>query len=200
MAVNDEKNGKRFLLIRHGKTQSNLERRYVGDPGEPLCEEGVREAEAFTRSQVFPPITALLSGGALRCRQTAEILFPGVIYAHCPLAEIDFGIFKGKRAEDLAGDETYKRWLETGCMGDIPGGDSVAGFKARCRSGFGHIAEMSSPGTTALVVHGGNIMAILEYYAQPKKGFYDYHVPNCGYYLCRYENRALVIERKGGGS
>ena len=189
---------KKFLFIRHGKTRGNIERRYIGDLSEPLCETGVLEAVALARGCLLPPITALISGSALRCRQTAEILFPGVEYTVYPLVEIDFGVFKGKNADDLLGDKDYKKWLETCCMGDIPGGDSVTDFKKRCCDAFERIAEMSVPGTTALVIHGGNIMAIMEKFALPKKDFYDYHISNCGYILCHYENGALYVEQKGG--
>jgi alpha-ribazole phosphatase len=133
----------------------------------------------------------LLCGPALRCRQTAEILFPGVPYEICQLTEIDFGIFKGKNAEELLGDGDYERWLETDCMGDIPGGDSVSGYKKYCCDTFKSIAESLGDGTTALVIHGGNIMSIMEGLALPKKDFYAYHIPNCGYVCCRYEDGAL---------
>ncbi|MDO5137528.1 MAG: phosphoglycerate mutase family protein, partial [Oscillospiraceae bacterium] len=35
----------RALLIRHGKTQGNSERRYIGITDEPLSEEGRAEVE-----------------------------------------------------------------------------------------------------------------------------------------------------------
>ena len=187
-----------FIFIRHGKTQSNLEHRYIGDTDEPLCPEGVREAQALARGGSLPPTVGLLvSGAALRCRQTVEILFPGIKPAICPMAEIDFGIFKDKNAEELLGDREYERWLETGCMGDIPGGDSVSEFNARSREAFRQIAEPYGVETTALVIHGGNIMAIMEHFAVPKQGFFDYKIPNCGYILCRYQSGALYIKRKG---
>jgi alpha-ribazole phosphatase len=186
---------KNFLLIRHGKTQSNLERRYIGDPEEPLCEEGRREAEALAGSGVLPKITRLISGPALRCRQTAEIIFPGVPYSLCPMSEIDFGVFKNKNADDLLGDATYEAWLETNCMGDIPGGDSVNEFKERCCAEFLHIANNASlDSMTALIIHGGNIMAIMERFASPKKDFYEYHIANCGLILCRFKNGTLRVE------
>lgn len=191
---------KTFLLIRHGKTASNLERRYVGNPDEPLCAEGVRDAETLALGGALPTVAALMSGPALRCRQTAEILFPGAAYTLCPMAEIDFGVFKNKNADDLWGDQKYEKWLETGCMGDIPGGDSVSAFKERCCEAFERIAETSGAETAALVIHGGNIMAILEKFALPKQDFYEYHIPNCGYFLCRYKNGALHIEQKGGAT
>ncbi|MCL2166314.1 MAG: histidine phosphatase family protein [Clostridiales bacterium] len=186
-----------FLLIRHGKTQGNQERRYIGDREEPLCDEGRQGVHLLRESGDLPPVDSLMSGPALRCRQTAELLLPNMPYAICPMAEIDFGWFKGKTADDLLGDKAYEAWLETGCQGDIPGGDSVSAFKERCCDTFLHIAEISDPGTMALVIHGGNIMSILERFALPRRNFYDYHVPNCGFFLCRWENGALIVEREG---
>ena len=185
-----------LLLIRHGKTQGNLERRYIGDREEPLCEAGAREA--LLQRAVMPAIDCLYTGPARRCRETAEILFPGVPAKLCGLAEIDFGVFKGKNADDLLGDPAYEQWLSTSCMGDIPGGDSVTEFKARTCETFRRLAEESKPGLTALVIHGGNIMAVMERFSLPRRDFYDYHIPNCGAILCRYQDgRITVIERSG---
>ena len=185
-----------FLLIRHGKTQGNLKRRYIGDPAEPLCDEGRQGAQALRKSGGLPPIDTLMSGPALRCRQTAELLFPNKLYTICPMVEIDFGVFKEKNVVDLLGDQDYEAWLKTNCRGDIPGGDSVSAFKEQCCDTFWHIAETSGFGITALIIHGGNIMAILERFALPKRDFYEYHVPNCGFFLCRWEKKALTVERK----
>jgi len=185
-----------FLLIRHGKTQGNIERRYIGDPEEPLCCEGRQGVLALRESCGLPPIQMLMSGPAMRCRQTAELLFPGKPYTICPMGEVDFGSFKGKNAEELSGDRNYEVWLSTNCMGDIPGGDSVSTFKERCCDTFQHIAETCGSGTTALVIHGGNIMAVLERFALPRREFYDYYVPNCGFFLCQWENGALSVVKK----
>ena len=209
---------RRYLFIRHAKTAGNIERRYIGRTDEPLCEEGVAEAEALRKSGLLPPIDTLISGTAKRCRQTAELLFPDVSYALCPLTEIDFGIFEGKSADDLLGDSDYEKWLEAYCMGDIPGGDGVSGFKQRCCEAFGRIAGEGVTSdarvaggacvaggargfhTTALVLHGGNIMAILERLAYPQQGFYEHHLPNCGFLLCRYENGRLYTEQQGSAA
>ena len=186
---------KKFMFIRHGKTKSNLERRYVGDPNEPLCAEGIKEAQSLACGGLLPFIDTLLTGNALRCRQTADLLFPGINHSLCQMAEIDFGIFKGKNADELLANRDYEKWLATGCMGDIPGGDSVSAFKRRCTEEFERIVETSGEGTVALVIHGGNIMAVMEKYALPKKDFYEYHIPNCGFILCRYQDGVLFIER-----
>ena len=189
-----------FLFIRHAKTAGNLERRYIGRTDEPLCGLGVQEAEALLASGQLPPIEdleELYSGPLLRCRQTAEILFPQIEPVTCRLQEIDFGIFEGKTANELSDNLDYQQWLDTNCMGDISGGDSVMAFKQRCSEEFEQIAKASSASLTALVIHGGNIMAILEAFAEPQRDFYDYHVPNCGFILCSWENQKLSIKQQG---
>ncbi|MDR1688971.1 MAG: histidine phosphatase family protein [Clostridiales bacterium] len=184
---------KHFLFIRHGKTRGNIQRRYIGNIEEPLCGEGIQELKLLASKNILPPVSTLFCGPALRCRQTAEILFPNTNYTLCPLKEIDFGIFKNKNAQELTGCEAYEKWLETNCMGDIPGGESVSDFKRHCCETFAIIASSGGDGTTALVIHGGNIMAILEKYCVPKQDFYAYHIPDGGFLLCRYENGSLQI-------
>lgn len=54
-------------------------------------------------------------------------------------------------------------------------------FRKRCCRGFeravaGCLREKIE--SAAFVVHGGTIMSILEQYAVPQKGFYDWHVEN----------------------
>ena len=186
---------KRFLLIRHGMTQGNLERRYSGDPEEALCDEGIAAISDLVRSGKLPTIDYLMSGPAVRCRQTAELLFPGMPHSIIPMQEIDFGVFKGKNADELKGDKEYEAWLDSYCSADIPSGDSVEDFKRGCCDKFIRLTESGAEGTTAMVIHGGNIMSIMEEFALPRKGFYDYHIPNCGFFLCRFENGKLITER-----
>ena len=65
-----------LLMIRHSSTRGNLLRQYVGSQDHPLAPEGVALAER--RRGEMPPIDGLWVSPMLRCRQTAEILFPGV--------------------------------------------------------------------------------------------------------------------------
>ena len=58
-------------LIRHGQTQGNLERRYIGSTDQPLCPQG-REA---LEGREMPSVDGLYVSPLLRCRQTAAILF-----------------------------------------------------------------------------------------------------------------------------
>lgn len=183
----------RLILIRHGATAGNLERRYIGRTDEPLCGQGVAQAEAL-RGRFLAD--RLFVSPALRARQTAGIVFPDMAYTVVQdLRETDFGAFEGKSAAELSGDPAYQAWVDSWCRGPIPGGECVADFKARCLPAFVRAAETLAPDTCgAFVVHGGVIMAVLEGLARPQRDFYDYHIPPGGFVVCRYQNGLLYLE------
>lgn len=184
---------KRILLIRHGATAGNLERRYIGRMDEPLCSIGIAQAQAFRPR--LPGCGAVFASPLLRCVQTCGILFPGIAPVLVPdFRECDFGIFEGKSAAELADSPEYARWLDTGCMGRIPGGEDVADFRRRvCEAFSGVISSLPEDGICAFVLHGGAIMAILERFARPKQDFYAYRIGNCESVSCRCSGEVLTI-------
>lgn len=194
----------KIILIRHGKTAGNLEGRYVGRTDEPLCEAG-REALAGRK---LPRAEKLFVSPLLRCRETAEILWPGRDQIVVPgLRECDFGDFEMKNYAELNGNADYQAWIDSNGTLPFPGGESQATFQARCCAAFEQIAEellkekadsdaesVVSAETTlsaenaasaeksvpvaAFVVHGGTIMAVLSQFGVPKKGYFDWQVKN----------------------
>lgn len=182
-----------ILFIRHGSTAGNLEKRYIGRTDEPLCDAGIQQIHAL-KEQALRADTLFLSP-ALRTRQTAEILFPHMEGTQIPdLWETDFGQFEGKTYEELSDSPAYQAWVDSGCTGKIPGGESVAEFKARCIAAFQKLTDTIPAGSTAaFVIHGGCIMAILEAYALPKKAFYDYHISNGSFIRCGWEDGVLRV-------
>lgn len=185
---------KRLYLIRHGATAGNLERRYIGRTDEPLCSAGEEQARRLAAQGLRAE--RLFVSPALRAVQTARILFPDQPYTVVEgLAETDFGIFEGKTAQELWENQDYRTWVESGCLGAIPGGEEVLAFKARCRAAFVQAVRAVPPGGTAAVItHGGVIMAVLEEYARPKRDFYDYHIENGGFFFCVWQNGTLLLE------
>ena len=59
-------------LIRHGMTEGNRYQRYIGKTDELLCEEGKEKLKEF----FYPEPEAVFVSPLVRCRETAEILFP----------------------------------------------------------------------------------------------------------------------------
>lgn len=62
-------------LIRHGKTEGNLKKAYIGVTDQPLCLEGRAELERL--AGCFPLPDEVWHSPLCRCAQTAEILYPG---------------------------------------------------------------------------------------------------------------------------
>ena len=179
-----------IYLIRHGMTNGNKLRRYIGRTDEPLCDEKSVQKPNFSSH-----IDSVFVSPYIRCRRTAEIMFPEKPQTVIDnLRECDFGIFENKSADELKDCEEYSSWLETGCMGSVPNGENVAEFKLRCCKAFQQCIDSLKPDTdAAFVIHGGSIMAILEKFAQPKKSFYEYHVKNCGFFKCRINGKNIEI-------
>jgi len=155
-------------LIRHGKTQGNLEGRYIGrNTDEDLCEMGISQLkgllgkyESLNRDEV-----KVYSGPMKRAVQTAEILFIGRdISLVDNLTEIDFGTFENKNYTELNGNVDYQSWIDSGGTSDYPGGESRDDFIKRSLQGLRTVItdmESSNYMEAAIVCHGGNIMAIM---------------------------------------
>lgn len=183
----------RIWLVRHGATQGNLERRYIGRTDEPLCPLG--EAQILRLRETLPQVDHLFVSPMTRTRQSAALIWPHRAWTEeLLLRELDFGMFEGETAQTLEDNPHYAQWLDTMCTGPIPQGEEVSAFKKRCVEGFLRCMEQVSPGQTcAFVVHGGVIMAILEALARPQQDYYSYHLPNGGVYCCEWEKGTLTL-------
>ena len=61
-----------IFFIRHGATEGNLRRRYIGRTDEPLCEAGIAQVKALQKRGLS--VDRLFVSPMLRTRQTADIL------------------------------------------------------------------------------------------------------------------------------
>lgn len=179
-----------FILIRHGSTTMNEEHRYLGKTDVALSEKGVCEIEnILLRHDKFLADNNKLSvftGPMRRCKQTAELIFPGETAIEVPeWTEIDFGDFEGKTYEELASNEDYQRWIDSGGELPFPNGEDRESFIKRSRLGFQRVVSAIKGGNNGCVyavMHGGNIMAIMS--SLCGGNYFDYQVkPVCGYRL-----------------
>lgn len=181
----------KIILIRHGETRSNRERRFLGLTDEPLTGES-REKLA---GRSYPPVEHLFSSPLLRCRQTAEIIYPGqsvsLIY---DLREMDFGLFEGRTNDEMCEEPFYREWLAAG-RADFPGGETMENFRSRCLRAFREtVARLDADSTAAFVVHGGVIMALMSNLGEGE--FYDFLCGNGAGYVCSWRDGRLTPEEK----
>lgn len=184
-----------LLLLRHSTTQGNLERRYVGSQDHPLVEEGIKLAQEKRRT--LPLADRLWCSPMLRCRQTAELLFPGLEQTLAPaLKECDFGDFEGKTWDELKDDPIYNAWIGGDPTVCFPNGEVLGEHIARCRAG---VAEIVRAGAgeglrrIAILAHGGTLMSAMSGFAVPHRGFYQWLPRNCGGYLVGVEVESMTF-------
>ncbi|MBQ9010709.1 MAG: histidine phosphatase family protein [Clostridia bacterium] len=164
------------LLIRHGLTRGNLEHRYIGSgTDEPLCEEGIRQLQHTP----FPPVARVYVSPMLRCRMTAELLYPHVPAQVIPdFRECSFGLYEGKNYAELNGLAAYQAYIDSGGTLPFPGGESQAEMRQRCIRAYRALIPELMACPSALIVHGGTIMSILDGFARPHRPYFDWRTEN----------------------
>lgn len=159
-------------FIRHGMTQGNIEGKFVGRTDMPVCEEGFEKIAAIKDNLEYPRVEAVYCSPLLRCRQTAEFLYPDrMLTVVEDMQEMDFGEFEGKTIDELQADEDYLKWLEDARYNAPPGGESGEDFAFRLSLGLSKIfANMMQEQITeaAVVTHGGVIMTLLSAFGYPR--------------------------------
>ena len=179
-------------LLRHGRTKYNDERRYQGQLDIPLSPEG--ESELLT-AELSPEIVYV--SPLRRSQQTARIIFPQASQIIVPdFAEMDFGAFDGRTADEMREDADYRAWVDGGCIAPCPDGESRAGFCKRTCTAFEEVVKYCKVETLVIVAHGGTVRAAMERFALPEKDYYDWTTGNASGYRLAFDDILWREERK----
>jgi probable phosphoglycerate mutase len=148
----------RLILLRHGETGLNAQRRYSGRDDVPLSDRGWEQAEALGRrvAGLVPSVAAVVSSPLRRCTDTADAVAaangdPPVVTER-DLIECDFGQWEGRTLAEVREqwpDETAA-WL-TSTSAAPPGGESLQQVAKRVRRAVSTLRE-SYPGVAVVVV------------------------------------------------
>jgi len=156
-----------ILLIRHGETAWNAERRLQGHLDIALNAEGERQAAALGRALAGEQIDLVISSDLGRARQTAEAIAlargePLNSVRHDPqLRERCYGGFEGLLYSEIAArfPLQFAAWQARNVDAELPSGENQGEtfrqfFDRALTAILGHAA--GHPGKTlALVAHGG---------------------------------------------
>lgn len=156
----------KLIIVRHGQTLWNLERKYQGHSDIALSETGLKQAMAVAERLAEESVDAVYASDLSRACKTAEHIAAkhNLTVTIVPeLREIKFGEWEG-----LTYDEITEKW--PGLLGklwttpdelEIPGGETFQQLKARAYTAIKKIVA-DHPGQTVVVVaHGGTIGTIL---------------------------------------
>jgi 2,3-bisphosphoglycerate-dependent phosphoglycerate mutase len=156
----------RVLLIRHGQSQGNAERRFGGHTATPLSELGRAQADATARALASENITAIYSSDLLRAVQTAEPLARETglsINQTSAFRERSVGLMEGLTFEDAAAahPEEYAALLRRDFEHVLAGGESYRQLLDRASARLDRAIEENAGGAVAVFSHTGAICILV---------------------------------------
>ncbi|MTH53050.1 hypothetical protein GKZ89_06465 [Bacillus mangrovi] len=169
-------------LLRHGLTEKNSRRAYIGWTDDPLSEEG---RKALSGIEHFSP-ELVITSGMKRTDQTADLLFPGAArHSISSFKEIHFGEWEGRTFDELKAEPAYREWVDNMDQHAPPGGESLSVFKERVMAGWAEARkEIGARKTSAVIAHGGTIRHLMTQLTEDRRGFWDWPcLPGEGYIL-----------------
>ena len=149
----------RLIVIRHGETEWNREKRMQGTTDTQLSDVGCAQARALGRRLADRGFSALYSSDLSRARDTARAIAEHVgreIIEERRLQERRFGIFEGLTAAEIIAryPEEHARFSSRDPDYEVPGGESARSFTLRCLGCLAEIAGRHAGGEIVVVTHG----------------------------------------------
>ena len=165
-----------LLLVRHGETDWNAERRWQGHADVPLNDRGREQARVLAEQLAGESIDAIYSSDLSRARDTAEIVgvrlsVPVVVDA--ALREIDVGPIEGMTAEETG---TLDGWHS----------EPKEAHAERILRAVQRIAERHPDDRVLVVTHGGSMRRVHEHLGLEGGPF-----ENCVVWACAHEDGVL---------
>ncbi|MGI5839949.1 MAG: histidine phosphatase family protein [bacterium] len=178
----------RMLLVRHGESMGNVDRKFSGYTDDELSTLGKEQAKKVAARLREEKIAAVYASDLTRAYDTAAAIAAehGLPVEKIPgLREINFGDWDGVLAAEITAKwgEELARWREDPLLVRAPGGETYTEVKERFLTALESIAARHQDGTVAVVTHGGPIAAL--YCGLLQKRFYECAVPNTA--VCELE-------------
>ncbi len=149
--------GPRILLVRHGETQWNREKRFQGQIDIPLNERGRQQAARVAEFLQKAPLAQAFSSPLLRPKETIEAILrfhPGVpLTLLSDLQEISHGRWEGKLESEIEAEfpGELARWQTQPEAVPMPDGETLAQVWVRVAHAWREIVAAVPPGQTAVV-------------------------------------------------
>ncbi len=168
--IPDNQKGPRLLLVRHGETDWNRDKRFQGQIDVPLNEQGRTQSgkAAFFLKDI--PIDRAVSSPMARPKETAEIILQphnGVtLELDDRLQEISHGLWEGKLESEIAGEYAaeLEAWKDAPETVQMPEGENLQQVWERAIAAWKDIvasAPQDRPTTILVVAHDAINKAIL---------------------------------------
>jgi probable phosphoglycerate mutase len=159
----------RLLLIRHGETTFNVERRLPGQLLDvPLTDEGRRQAHRAAVALSAIPLSMVISSPLERARDTAAIMARGwglPVQLDNRLKDTDVGRWAGQKIDELAKSDPEWRAFVAHPTEPPPGVESLAAVMVRAVAAVEDVLRNAELGAViALVAHADVIKLVVGHY------------------------------------
>ena len=190
----------RFIVVRHGETQWNVQTRIQGQTDSDLTPAGIAQAEAIGKRLARERFDALIASDMGRAMRTAQS-----IAAHCGLEvvpeprlrERSFGEGEGLTYAqvDARWPGVFSRASNTDPDAAIPGGETRRQFHERIRAAFEALARAHAGRRVAVVTHGG-VLAVLYRIVHeiPLAHAHKVAISNASYNAVAFDGDAWALE------
>lgn len=195
-----------IILIRHGETVWNQQRRMQGHSDSPLSEAGARQARLLALRLKQFAFSALYSSDSGRAHHTARSVAEVTghdIVIEPRLRERHFGVFEGLTGSEIEANypADYVRFKSRDQAHVIPGGESASQFRARVFACFHEIAARHAGELVVVITHG----LVLDALYRAALGIAPelpriHELVNAGINRLRYDGEAWHIEAWADGS
>jgi broad specificity phosphatase PhoE len=148
-----------MMLVRHGETAWNRERRYQGWRDVPLSAAGRWEAGQVAGTLADAPVAAVYASPLGRARETAGIVATPhrlPVTADPAFREMSFGAWEGRTVEEVSAEwaELAGTWREAPHHVRFPGGEDLDTARTRVLRGLERLRAAHGGETVVLVSHG----------------------------------------------
>lgn len=168
-----------LTLLRHGLTQENIDKRYIGWYDAVLSEEGKHQLRHYTG---YPEGDYFIISDLKRAIETMEIIYPNQPYEmSMRIRELSFGDFEGKTYEQLKDKPLYRQWIDQMDIMKAPNGESLTDLRQRVNRQLWdtlQLAKEKGMSNVVFITHGGVIRHILSQYANVTIPFWEWKIPH----------------------
>lgn len=159
----------RLILVRHGETDLNKQRRVQGLSNLGLNEKGRRQAEALAQALKNEKLDAIYASPLRRARETAQAIsrFHQVeVVTHDGLKELDVGEVDGMNYEEMKihHGEFFAKWMADFTSVRLPGGGTVPELRDQCCAAIQGIVRKEQQGTGGNCVGAGKVVVAVTHF------------------------------------
>ncbi len=190
----------RFIVVRHGETEWNVQGRVQGHLDSPLTARGRAQAEAIAARLARERFDAVVASDLGRALDTARAIAARSrhpVATDARLRERNFGEGEGRTYDELDArwPALFARSGATDPDAAIPGGETRRAFHERVRAAFEDLARAHDGRRIAVVSHGGVLAALYRIvHGIPVATVHRVPIANASYNAVAFDADAWALE------